>query len=430
MTDVQFEEIVSSAITQADDQVEACVVFLDEMVGSALADCVLRAHRWSVCLAGEHALTRAMGAAMRFPELEIIVGIEVELRNKQQILRSMRLFEEMALTNVSVFACGESAKDINGVILFECSSHAQLYMQQWLACPIHTQSYVVQMDDCAQPSYLLKRLRMWSNSDTHIEMWDVHQYGDVALSLMVAAQYAAQGRQVWTVLEQADICDPEVLVMVRAIGDARLPLKCLVLLDDIDTDADDAVERSVPWSHWSRLSSWWVHMPIDAEEALVWMQSSIDHMWPSLLCLPTHWHPGLEAMHFSSVRTRVVESVTESDHQLSHEVGHNPVLMICAPDMLPVVAEAQAALAKAQINTVVSIISSVAPLSHLECGDAVLAIIIDTNTRAPIADLLLPVLRGQSKMRVEMCAPDQCQGARPQASDIAATVRRAVSEIQ
>ncbi len=405
MADVQIEAILKGAIAQAEHRVEACVAFLDDYMGAALADLVLESHRWSMCVAGDYALVRGLGAALRFPDLEIIVCLHVDQKNKHHVQRCVALADEMALTNVSLFVCGEAASTIDGGQIFDCPAKARLYLDPWMPCPVHMQPYTFSENDAEHPKGFMERLHLWAEQDTLVEIWDIHQYGDVALSLMVAAQYAAQGRQVWCVFEAQDLCDAEVLTVANEIGHAHLPIKCL--LTHIPEN-----DVSIPWSRWGRMHGWWIHAPVDAVEAQSWMQSSVDHMWPSLVCLPEQWHGDVDEMRFASSRRWGASDAS--------------VHIVTLPHMSDRCHQAVGALNKIDVKAGIQIISSLAPLSQLHVDGVDMIVIVDDSKEAPLSDLILPVLSPHGHIRNEVCGPSQCQGQIPQASDIAALIRSGV----
>ena len=400
MTDVQIEAIVKGALAQVEQHVEACVVFADHAVASAVADILLAAQRWSHCVTDEFTLARALGAALRFPEFEVVVALEVGPANKHRIMRAMALAKEMALSNVSIFLTGD-VDEIDGGQYFEFNHDPEVVVPQWLACPIHMQAYEMTESDCETPQAVVQRLHAWSAQEELLLCWDMHRYSDLALSLMVAAQYAAQGRQVWAQLQTEDLRNPELLAVAEAIGHARLPLKCFIAAPDLDA-------LTLPWSYWSRLPSWWVHMPLDADEAVSWLQSSIDHLWPTLICLPPYWFKHLVPAEFGHAR------------RVEHQYGN--IDLICSPTLYNETMEARAALEKIDLHARVHLLSGLAPMAALDIAESDLLLIIDKEIRAPLADILLPQF-GELSQRVELCGPMQCGGEKPQASDIVAQVR-------
>ena len=404
MTEVQIEAIVKGALAQVEQHVEACVVFADHAVASALADILLNAPRWSHCVTDEFTLARALGAALRFPEFEVVVALEVGPATKHRIVRAMALAKEMSLANVSIFLTGD-VDGIDGAQYFVLDHDPEVVVPQWHACPVHMQQYEITQQDCETPQSIVDRLDAWSEQDELLLCWDMHRYSDLALSLMVAAQFSAQGRQVWAQLQSSDLRNPELLEVAEAIGHARLPLKCFIAAPDLDA-------LTLPWSYWSRLPSWWVHMPLDADEAVSWLQSSIDHLWPSLICLPPYWFKHLVPAEFGHAR------------RVEHQFGQ--IDLICSPTLYNETMEARAALEKIDVHARVHLLSGLAPMAALDINDSELLLIIDKEIRAPLADILLPQL-GELCQRIELCGPMQCGGERPGASDIVAQVRTLVT---
>ena len=408
MTDVQIQGILATALTQAEQEVEACVVFVDGRVAASVADCLLAAPKWAFCVAQKFAISRAIGAALRFPDLEIIVAVYIDQKRLPHCRRALSLAHEMGLSNLSVFVCGPEAESVSSETTksFTYQEASDIYIPEWVPCPVHTQAFHFEQADCEQPQDISQRLKDWSDDSPLITMWDADKSPDPALALMIAAQYGSQGRQVWVSLASDDLRDEDILRVAGAIGRARLPLKCIVQTEDLDA-------LTLPWSHWSRLHSWWVHMPLDGPEAVSWMQSSMDHLWPTLICLPPYWFRDLVPARFGYARC------------IDHEQG--TVDLICSPPLYNETMQARASLKKMDIHARVHLVSGLAPLARLDIPESNLILVIDKEVRAPLADVLLPQFTKHIQ-DVVLCGPEECAGQSPVASDIAARVRAAVSE--